>query len=89
MKVALQNTALFAFLVISLAYVGPRIDEAQAQEDAATEAQQQAQQELIKQQALQDQCGGPEATVVEKARGGYDCFDTNGRKTKTIQGAKS
>lgn len=84
MKVALQNLALFAFLVISLAYVGPRIDEAQAMEDAFYEAQQQERQALLKQQRLQDQCGGPEATVVERAHGGYYCLDTNGRKTKTV-----
>lgn len=57
----------------------------QAIEADRVQAEQQALQEQIRQQALQDQCGGPESTVVELSRGGYQCLDTNGRKTKTIQ----
>lgn len=59
----------------------------QAQEDDRIEAQRQASQELRKQQALQDQCGGPEATVLELAQGGYQCLDANGRRTKSLPGA--
>lgn len=65
------------------------LDELQAVEDARIEAQRQAGDQLRRQQLLQDQCGGPEATVVELANGGYDCLDANGRRTKRIQGGKS
>lgn len=61
-------------------------DELQAVEDARIAAEQQDQLEDLQRKALQDQCGGPEATAVENARGGYDCFDTNGKLTKTIPG---
>lgn len=59
--------------------------EAKAMEEDLAQAQRQAQQELAKQKARQAACGGPEATVVELAQGGYACLDTNGRRTKTIQ----
>ena len=62
------------------------LDEMQAVEDARIAAEQQDQLEDLQRKALQDQCGGPEATVIDKTTGGHDCYDANGRKTKTIPG---
>lgn len=56
---------------------------------ASLDAQAQESQELAHRKALQDLCGGPEATVVDLEHGGYACLDTNGRRTKTIPGRKS
>lgn len=86
---ALRWTAVTLVLTSSilLAYAAMgQYDEAVAVEEARLEAERDGHQQFLKQQALQDQCGGPEATVVELERGGYDCYDTNGRKTKTIPG---
>lgn len=52
---------------------------------AHEEAQEREQRDVTQQNALQAACGGPEATVVDAAQGGYYCLDTNGRRTKTIQ----
>lgn len=62
------------------------LEDLQAMEDEREEALRYEQVLIDQAQYLQKQCGGPEATVVEKARGGWDCYDTNGRKTKTIPG---
>lgn len=67
----------------------PLLDAAKEYDDlqrAYQGAQEREQREVKQQNALQEQCGGPEATVVEKVHGGWDCFDTNGRKVKTIPG---
>lgn len=80
-----------ALVLSAYAYVGVK-DELAYLEDQRQEhiaAAQQAQKELSERQALQEACGGPNATVLELAQGGYACLDTNGRRTKTIPGRKS
>lgn len=76
---------LTGFVLLAYAAMG-QYDEAQAVEDARLEAERDGHRQLLQQQALQAACGGPEATVMELAQGGYACLDTNGRKTKTIPG---
>lgn len=44
-----------------------------------------AEQAALQRKALQEQCGGPEATVTPKASGGYECTNKRGKKT-TIPG---
>jgi hypothetical protein len=61
----------------------------QDQREEYAAAARQAQEELRKQAQRQEDCGGPNATVLELAQGGYACLDTNGRRTKTIPGRKS
>lgn len=69
--------------------VRDELDYMQGLQDEQIAAAQQAQQELNKRIALQEACGGPEATVVDLAHGGYACLDKDGRRTKTIPGRKS
>lgn len=56
---------------------------------AGLDAQAQESQELAHRRALQELCGGPEATVVDLANGGYACLDKDGRRTKVIHRGKS
>lgn len=74
-----------SFVVLAYGFMEQH-DEAQDMEDARVAAERQDRQAELQRKALQDQCGGPESSVVENARGGYDCFDTNGKLTKTIHG---
>lgn len=60
-----------------------------AMEEHRVASVEQAGKELAHRKALQEACGGPEATVMDLAHGGYACLDTNGRRTKTIPGRKS
>lgn len=64
-----------------------KYDEAQDMEDARIAAEQQDRQAALFRKALQDKCGGPEATV-EQEGGGVYCRTKRGFKTR-IQGVKS
>lgn len=66
-----RNFTVFALIVLSLAFVGPRLDEEQATADSVDEARQ----------APQDKCGGPEADVQPLSEVVAQCRDKHGRKT--------
>jgi hypothetical protein len=83
---------IFCLMVLFFHAFGLATDwlaEQQAVEDVRVQAIQQAERDLAKRQQLQDLCGGPEATVVDLAHGGYACLDKDGRRTKVIHGGKS
>lgn len=67
-----RNFTVFALIVLSLAYVGPKQDEAQATADALEEAQQ----------AIQTNCGGPEAHWEQMPDGTVQCYLKNGKRSK-------
>jgi len=69
-----RDFTLFAFIVLSLAWVGPSLDEEQATADSVQDAQQ----------ALQDKCGGPEADVQPLSDVVAQCRDKHGRKTVKV-----
>lgn len=77
-----------ALVLASYAYVGVKdeLAELEAQRKEHISAAQQEHKELAHRKALQDICGGPEATVLDLAHGGYACLDKDGRRTKTIPG---
>lgn len=73
--IVLTGTVLLAYATVG------KYDEAQDVEDARIAAERDGHLQFLKQQALQDQCGGPEATVKELALGGYECTNKRGKKT--------
>lgn len=56
------------------------IAEQQAVEEARAAAQRKDELNALQRRALQDQCGGTEATVTAKAGGGYECTNKRGKK---------
>lgn len=65
---------------VTLAYVGPRIDETTAAHEDAISAQQAAQQRARFEQRAQQMCG-ENAGWRETADGSVACFTKRGRKT--------
>lgn len=88
-KKAYRWPAIGAVILVIWMGSGALADAAKKYDDlqrAYADAQEREQRDVAQQNALQAACGGPEATVVEAAHGGYYCLDTNGRRTKTIPG---
>lgn len=80
--------AVIALLLSAYLYVSARdtLVKLQSLDDDREEALRWEQVLIDQAQARQTQCGGPEATVEPNRKGGWDCFDTNGRKTKSLPG---
>ncbi len=88
---AAVTATVFALVLTAYIYTSARdtLVKLQSMDDDREEAMRWEQVLIDQAQYRQMQCGGPEATVIDKPSGGYECRDRKGRKTKTIQRGNS
>jgi len=79
-KDALSVIAGVAAIVIVSAYVGPRLDEAQAEYESQKDAQQAAEMD----ERIRQHCGGVNAAYEMLPSGEVQCYLKNGRKSRKV-----